>query len=143
MKFKVNDKIKVIRVYEDENRDCIGATGIITYIDPDWIYPYEVEFDDGKEYSKDLFLEKEIALFDENTEYKEDFINIKIIDDDLDGATTGDIIDILLANLKLRHNNGGNGGNGGVNYYFNITNAIARLTEAKMWVDELDKLDKK
>lgn len=121
MKFKVGDKVRVRRIYEEEHKDCVGATGVVTYVDPDWIYPYELEFDEHERYySKDLFLEVELELYEE----------------EVDEPSISEVMDDLLLKLKKLHNDGGNGG---MNHYLTVNNAIARLTEAKMWVDKLDK----
>lgn len=62
MKYKNDDRVVVI---SSENDTLIGKHGKIIEVDPDWIFPYEIEFDDNELNGGDcetLFAESDIIL---------------------------------------------------------------------------------
>lgn len=65
--FNIGDKVVVTDVKEDgsENtRHYIGKSGEVRSIDNEWIYPYEVKFENGE---SRLFCASELGLYDEVT----------------------------------------------------------------------------
>src|SRR5690606_85572 len=71
-RFNIDSKVVVTRqpdgVYDE---DMIGLTGKIVDIDPDWHFPYEVSFDDGKDREACLFDKDSIELV------KEEYVKVK------------------------------------------------------------------
>lgn len=64
-KFKIGDKVKVVRVDEYSDERLLGAIGTIVDIDEDWVYPYEVKYDDeqfNNDGMQNLFGEDELEL---------------------------------------------------------------------------------
>lgn len=68
MKFNVGDKVVVVKV-EEQFKECLGKSGTIIDIDPEWAYPYEISFDNAglRERQEmgdfqDLYAEDEIEL---------------------------------------------------------------------------------
>lgn len=137
MRFRLHDKVKVVNIGEEEYRDCLGAVGVIVDIDLDWSLPYEIEFEDGKKYSKDLFAEKELVLYGEpRNKPQTEFVDIKFkkhLEDS--GVSISDVIDILITKIKIDYNTNTNIG---MDINISTTSAIARLMEAKMWSEEID-----
>jgi len=137
MRFKLYDKVKVVNIGDEDYRDCLGAVVVIVDIDPFWSLPYEIAFENGEKYSKDLFAENEIVLYSEpKNKPQTDFIDIKFKKDTSDGASISDVIDLLMTKIKMDYNFGNHIG---MDINVATTNAIARLMEAKMWADEIDK----
>jgi len=138
MRFKLYDKVKVVNIGREEYRDCLGAIGVIVDVDPNWVLPYEIEFENGMRYSKDLFAENEIVLYEEpRNKPQTDYIDIKFKRTPQDnGASVSDIIDVLIAKVKLDYNTDGNTR---LDVNMSTTNAISRLMEAKMWASEIEK----
>lgn len=73
MKYRVGDKVKVVKVEEgfdyspEDLKSIIGAIGEITKIDSKYEYPYTVEFNDSRMQELDLNLWKDEELdFSEN-----------------------------------------------------------------------------
>lgn len=89
MKYKVGDKVKVIKVSEgfdpsgyteDQINSITGATGEIIKIDSKYEYPYSVEFDNAEYDELDLNLWKEDELdFSEN--FKREHFDVNVDDD--------------------------------------------------------------
>lgn len=138
MRFKLHDKVKIVNIGEEQYRDCLGAVGVIVDVDPDWGLPYEIEFENGVKYSKELFAEKELVLYSEQKNKPQtENINIKFKKDiNDDGVNVEDVIDILIAKIKMDYNMNKNIG---MDINISTTNAIARLMEAKMWANEIDR----
>lgn len=64
LKFKVGDKVKIKIQVENVDFNTIGLEGKIVDIDKDWIFPYEVRFDNDKLKDKgvELFRDDDLEL---------------------------------------------------------------------------------
>jgi hypothetical protein len=109
MKFNIDDRVMVVK-----NGDpLLGQVGKIIDIDPDWVYPYEIQFDDESLNGLDcetLFAEEDIELeavvqagvHDANTHY---YVDIKwqegtVEENGINGTQIEDVIDILVERLQ-------------------------------------------
>lgn len=124
--FEVGDRVRVFH----DGTEIIRDTGTIVDVDSDWVYPYEIEFDEGRKYSVELFAGEELEpIFNEDVNY----INIKfqngaIQENGVNGAQIEDVIDVLVDKLlsfqksefACREN----------------ALAITKLEEARLWLNE-------
>jgi hypothetical protein len=82
LQFKPNDRVIVIASDGNYPEKVIGKTGVIVEIDPEWIYPYEIKFDDADlqaeaemGHIEQLFSDTELALQEDNNfETDEEFV---------------------------------------------------------------------
>lgn len=133
MKLQVGDYIRI----RNTKLEAFGAYGYIASIDYEWIYPYEVKFDDGVEYSQELYGYGDLVLvaggyIDKSKKLPHSYIDIKFQDGVVSGGVNGvqmeDVIDLLIDRLE-----GFQKGN-----YPCRENALAitKLEEARMWLNE-------
>lgn len=116
MKYKVGDRVTVV---SSEMQHLIGQSGVITDVDEEYIFPYEVKFDDDSLNGVSmvtLFAEDDISpehrvvmmpaiemgtpILDEQS-----FINIKfqegtVKDNGINGVQIEDVIDVLVERLQ-------------------------------------------
>lgn len=135
MKFKIGDVVRVI----NKDLQAYNAVGTVIDIDPDWSYPYEINFG-GQVFTEELFAETDLALVKKAEEVPsknaKDFINIEFQKGDasvvgVNGATIQDVVDLLIERMIEERKNIKN------DRYFEYTMVIAKLKEVKMWLDEL------
>lgn len=135
MKFKIGDVVRVI----NKDLQAYNAVGTVIDIDPDWSYPYEINFG-GQVFTEELFAETDLALVKKAEEVPpknaKDFINIEFQKGDasvvgVNGATIQDVVDLLIERMVEERKNIKN------DRYFEYTMVVAKLKEVKMWLDEL------
>lgn len=129
-KFKIGDKVKVIRVLP-EYQKLLGAIGEIASIDEEWDFPYEVRFD-NEEFEKEvesgwlqsLFAEVELAFVDEKIK------NVEVVDDKLEPVPVEEHVYIEIMNLlKYIDENLPQG---------RATSMVkTKLDEARLWLGEV------
>lgn len=136
MRFQVGDRVEVV----NRSLKSFGATGKIIEIDSTYIYPYEVEFDDGKDYGENLFAETDLTWADEDSQVVEeivkepkDYIDIKFQEGTVkrhgvNGAKVEDVIDVLVEKLQDFQ--------WGKHPSREYALAITKLEEARMWLNE-------
>lgn len=135
MKFKIGDVVRVI----NKDLQAYNAVGTVIDIDPDWSYPYEIDFG-GQVFTEELFAETDLALVKKAEEVPpknaKDFINIEFQKGDasvvgVNGATIQDVVDLLIEKMVEERKNIKS------DRYFEYKMVIAKLKEVKMWLDEL------
>jgi len=123
MRYKLGERVRV---------PALKEVGKIVDIDPDWMRPYEIEFDRGNKYDVELFTEAEIEPFFGIVEEKEpSFIKIKFQEGAIqehgeNGCQIEDVIDVLVERLQGFQN-------GGFPCRENAL-AITHLQEAQNWL---------
>lgn len=145
MKFKLWDKVRVVVQPEGARRNLVGCTGTIVDIDEDWVFPYEVAYDD------ESIEDTDICLFDDgflepiknkdNTSFIESvgnshaipyfsiqFQNGTVEENGRNGYQVEEIIDILVERLE--------GFQKGNHPCRENALAITKLEEARMWLNE-------
>jgi len=144
MKFMVGDKVRVIKQPDSAEENIIGEVGIIVDIDPDWIFPYEVDFGEGRDFGVELFDENDLELVAskrfvemyeevEKHQNNKSYINIKfqegaIGEVGVNGCQIEDVINVLVERLEGFQK-------GGLPCRENAL-AITKLEEARMWLNE-------
>lgn len=135
MKFKIGDVVRVI----NKDLQAYNAVGTVVDIDPDWSYPYEIDFG-GQVFTEELFAETDLALVKKAEEVPpknaKDFINIEFQKGDasvvgVNGATIQDVVDLLIEKMVEERKNIKS------DRYFEYKMVVAKLKEVKMWLDEL------
>lgn len=135
MKFKIGDVVRVI----NKDLQAYNAVGTVIDIDPDWSYPYEINFG-GQVFTEELFAETDLALVKKAEEVPpknaKDFINIEFQKGDasvvgVNGATIQDVVDLLIEKMVEERKNIKS------DRYFEYKMVVAKLKEVKMWLDEL------
>lgn len=135
MKFKIGDVVRVI----NKDLQAYNAVGTVVDIDPDWSYPYEIDFG-GQVFTEELFAETDLALVKKAEEVPpknaKDFINIEFQKGDasmvgVNGATIQDVVDLLIEKMAEERKNIKS------DRYFEYKMVVAKLKEVKMWLDEL------
>lgn len=135
MKFKIGDVVRVI----NKDLQAYNAVGTVIDIDPDWSYPYEIDFG-GQVFTEELFAETDLALVKKAEEVPpknaKDFINIEFQKGDasvvgVNGATIQDVVDLLIEKMVEERKNIKS------DRYFEYKMVVAKLKEVKMWLDEL------
>ena len=102
---KVGQMVKVV----NEELDSYGCIGVITDVDTEWMFPYELKFEGGLKFSQELFGKDDIQLLlPKMTNVKKE----KSINEDIDN---------LIERIKGETHNREN------------ALAITKLQEARMW----------
>ena len=137
-KFDINSKVVVAKQPEGTKENMIGLTGVIVDIDPDWVYPYEIAYDDGVEREVCLFSEDQLELLSvvEKEVKKANehlYIDIKwqegtVEENGVNGVQIEDVINILVDRLQEFQN-------GNFPCRENAL-AITKLEEARLWLNE-------
>lgn len=100
--YELGQKVKVV----NPNYDSYGKVGVIVDVDPEWSYPYEIDFN-GEKFEQELYGESDIQLaLDTNVN------NVKPVD-------------VLIAELIIRMANEPHTRENAV--------TITKLQEARMW----------
>lgn len=129
-KFKVGDLVELVQLYNPTNgqEEHLHKVGKIVDVDEEWVYPYEVDFD-----NENLYCDVELKLVELTVTPANPFLNIKfqegtVEENGVNGTQIEDVIDLLVERL--------NGFQKGAFPCRENALAITKLEEARMWLNE-------